>query len=124
LPTSLSGRARLTKGTNDDKESAQINLRGIMASMTAGEDIAIRRKMLRYRAWHRGTLEMDRVLGPFADAHINDLSETDLDRLESVMSEEDPALLKWVMRQEVPPETVDVEFLDRIVADHSARMSK
>ncbi|MET3896134.1 antitoxin CptB [Devosia sp. UYZn731] len=95
-----------------------------MASMTAGEDIAIRRKMLRYRAWHRGTLEMDRVLGPFADAHINALSEPDLDRLESVMSEEDPALLKWVMRQEVPPQTVDAEFLDRIIADHSARMSK
>jgi antitoxin CptB len=95
-----------------------------MASMTAGEDIAIRRKMLRYRAWHRGTLEMDRVLGPFADAHINALSEAELDRLESVMDQEDPALLKWVMGQDVPPADVDVEFLGRIVADHQARMSK
>jgi antitoxin CptB len=92
--------------------------------MTAGEDLSSRRKKIRYRAWHRGTLEMDRVLGPFADAHVNDLSESDLDRLESVMSEEDPALLKWVMQQEVPPAHVDVEFLDRIVADHRARMSK
>ena len=122
--SSLSGAARLTKTGNNAKEIAQINLLGIMASMTAGEDIAIRRKKLRYRAWHRGTLEMDRVLGPFADAHIDSLSETDLDRLESVMSEEDPALLKWVMRQDVPPANVDVEFLDRIIADHSARMSK
>lgn len=92
--------------------------------MTAGEDISMRRKKLRYRAWHRGTLEMDRVLGPFADAHINDLSEADLDRLEAVMSEEDPSLLKWVMQQETPPATVDLEFLDRIVADHRARMNK
>jgi len=95
-----------------------------MASMTAGEDIAIRRKKLRYRAWHRGTLEMDRVLGPFADAHIDALSEADLDRLEAVMSEEDPALLKWVMQQETPPAGIDVEFLGRIVADHQARMNK
>ncbi len=92
--------------------------------MTAGEDIAMRRKKLRYRAWHRGTLEMDRVLGPFADAHINDLSEAELDRLELVLNEEDPALLKWVMQQELAPAGVDVEFLDRIVADHRARMSK
>ncbi|WP_375452107.1 succinate dehydrogenase assembly factor 2 [uncultured Devosia sp.] len=84
----------------------------------------MRRKKLRYRAWHRGTLEMDRVLGPFADAHINDLSEAELDRLELVLNEEDPALLKWVMQQELAPAGVDVEFLDRIVADHRARMSK
>lgn len=95
-----------------------------MASTTAGEDIAIRRRKLRYRAWHRGTLEMDRVLGPFADAHIETLSEGDLDRLESVMDEEDPALLKWVMQQEAPPATVDGEFLQRIVDDHQARMNK
>ncbi|HTN62042.1 MAG TPA: succinate dehydrogenase assembly factor 2 [Devosia sp.] len=92
--------------------------------MTADEELSMRRKKLRYRAWHRGTLEMDRVLGPFADAHIDMLSVVELDRLESVMSEEDPALLKWVMGQETPPDSVDVEFLDRIVADHQARMSK
>lgn len=92
--------------------------------MTAGEELSVRRKKLRYRAWHRGTLEMDRVLGPYADAHIDSLDETELDRLESVMSEEDPALLKWVMRQEAPPANVDVEFLERIVADHQARMNK
>ena len=38
--------------------------------MTAGEEIAIRRKRLRYRAWHRGTKEMDLILGPFADANV------------------------------------------------------
>ncbi|HTM77422.1 MAG TPA: succinate dehydrogenase assembly factor 2 [Devosia sp.] len=92
--------------------------------MTADEELSMRRKKLRYRAWHRGTLEMDRVLGPFADAHIQHLSEAELDRLESVMDEEDPHLLKWVMRQEAPPDSVDVEFLDRIVADHQARMRK
>ncbi|MEO5808289.1 succinate dehydrogenase assembly factor 2 [Devosia sp.] len=92
--------------------------------MTAGEDIAIRRKMMRYRAWHRGTREMDLVLGPFADAHIETLSLVDLDRLERLMSEEDPELLTWVMGQVTPPETVDRAFLDLLIADHKARVSK
>lgn len=92
--------------------------------MTAGEDLSTRRKMIRYRAWHRGTREMDLVLGPFADAHVDSLSVEDLDRLEQLMSEEDPPLLKWVMEQETPPEGVDVAFLARIMADHRARIAK
>ena len=50
--------------------------------MTAGEDIAMRRKKLRYRAWHRGTKEMDLILGPFADAHADAMDGAQLDRLE------------------------------------------
>lgn len=92
--------------------------------MTAGEDIAIRRKRLRYRAWHRGTKEMDLVLGPFCDANIEGYGAVELDRLEALMNEEDPPLLKWVMRQEEPPTHVDRAFLDLVVADHQARIEK
>lgn len=92
--------------------------------MSAGEDIAIRRKRLRYRAWHRGTKEMDLILGPFADANVDAYSAEELDRLETLMSEEDPPLLKWVMRQEEPPQHVDRAFLDLVIADHQARIAK
>lgn len=91
---------------------------------TAGEDISMRRKKIRYRAWHRGTREMDLVLGPFADANIELLSEPELDRLEALMDAEDPHLLKWVMGQETPPDSVDVVFLERVIADHWARTAK
>ena len=67
---------------------------------------------------------MDLVLGPFADAHIETLSLVDLDRLEQLMGEEDPELLTWVMGQAVPPDTVDRAFLEILVADHKARVSK
>ena len=67
---------------------------------------------------------MDLVLGPFADAHIETLSLVDLDRLEKLMGEEDPELLTWVMGQATPPDTVDREFLEILVADHKARVSK
>ena len=92
--------------------------------MTAGEDIAIRRKRLRFRAWHRGTKEMDLILGPFADANVDAYGTAELDRLEALMSEEDPPLLKWVMRQEEPPAHVDRDFLELVIADHEARIAR
>lgn len=92
--------------------------------MTAGEDIAIRRKRLRYRAWHRGTKEMDLILGPFADANVERYDTGELDRLEALMNEEDPPLLKWVMGQEEPPVHVDRAFLALVIADHQARIEK
>ena len=92
--------------------------------MTAGEDIAMRRKRLRYRAWHRGTKEMDLILGPFADAHTEAMDAADLDRLEALMNEEDPPLLKWVMGQETPPPHVDAAFLAQVVADHQKRLTR
>lgn len=82
----------------------------------AGEDLPIRRRRLRYRAWHRGTKEMDLVLGPFADAHLEGFGMPELDRLETLMDEEDTDLLKWVMGQEPVPSTIDGQLLDTIIA--------
>jgi antitoxin CptB len=96
----------------------------MVRQMTAGEDIAMRRKKLRYRAWHRGTKEMDLILGPYADAHTETMDELNLNRLEALMNEEDPPLLKWIMGQEEPPENVDRGFLAEVIADHQARLAK
>ena len=82
----------------------------------AGEDLAIRRRRLRYRAWHRGTKEMDLVLGPFADAHLEAFGAAELARLANLMDEEDTDLLKWVMGQEPVPPAADAELLETIVA--------
>ena len=82
----------------------------------AGEDLSMRRRRLRYRAWHRGTKEMDLVLGPFADAHLDGFGLPELDRLETLMDEEDTDLLKWVMGQEPVPPTADAELLTTIIA--------
>jgi antitoxin CptB len=81
----------------------------------AGEDLDIRRRRLRYRAWHRGTKEMDLMLGPFADAHLRAFGTPELDRLEALMDEEDTDLLKWVMGQESVPADADAALLDMII---------
>ena len=87
----------------------------------AGEDIAIRRRRLRYRAWHRGTKEMDLVLGPYADAHADALGADELTRLERLMDEEDTDLLKWVMGQEPVPTRADGPLLAEIIAFRIAK---
>ncbi len=51
-----------------------------------------RRKRLLFRCWHRGTREMDLILGRFADAEIGNLSDSELDRLEQLIELPDPDL--------------------------------
>jgi antitoxin CptB len=75
----------------------------------------MRRRRLRYRAWHRGTREMDLVLGPFADAHLEAYGAPELDRLEVLMDEADTDLLKWVMGQEIAPPGTDSQLLQTII---------
>jgi antitoxin CptB len=74
------------------------------------------RQRVRYRAWHRGMLEMDMILGPFADANVTKYDVKELQRLETLMDEEDADLLKWIMGQAKPPETVDGALI-QILAD-------
>ena len=51
-----------------------------------------RRKRLLFRCWHRGTREMDLILGRFADAEIGELTDTELTDLESLIDVPDPDL--------------------------------
>jgi antitoxin CptB len=51
-----------------------------------------RRKRLLFRCWHRGTREMDLLLGRFADAEITDLNDDELGELELLIEVPDPDL--------------------------------
>jgi antitoxin CptB len=51
-----------------------------------------RRKRLLFRCWHRGTREMDLILGRFADAEIANLSDDELTELERLIEIPDPDL--------------------------------
>lgn len=68
------------------------------------ETIETRRKRLLWRASHRGMREMDLLLGGFARAHIESLSATGLDELETIIGLPDQELLGWVLGDiPVPP---------------------
>jgi antitoxin CptB len=61
-------------------------------STRSSDGLDERRKRLLFRCWHRGTREMDLILGPFADAAIADLSCGELAELERLVEVPDPDL--------------------------------
>jgi antitoxin CptB len=65
-------------------------------------EIENRRKKLIFRAWHRGTREMDLLLGSFADAHVPGLDETGLDQFEHLLTCSDPDLYDWKCERGAP----------------------
>src|SRR4051812_21343738 len=61
-------------------------------STRSSEGLDDRRKRLLFRCWHRGTREMDLILGRFADASIAELSDAELAQLERLIEVPDPDL--------------------------------
>ncbi|MBY0382360.1 MAG: succinate dehydrogenase assembly factor 2 [Xanthobacteraceae bacterium] len=77
------------------------------ASTRSSEGLDDRRKRLLFRCWHRGTKEMDFILGRFADAHIDDLGDSDVDDLERLIELPDPDLYNaFNDKTQLPPEFV------------------
>jgi antitoxin CptB len=73
-----------------------------------------RLKKLKYRAWHRGFVEADLILGPFADTHLEVLDETGLDEFERLLDAPDHDLYAWIIGQAEPPAVMDLPVLARI----------
>ena len=71
--------------------------------MTSSSEI--RRKRLLFRSWHRGTRESDLILGRFADNHLAEFDEAQLDRFETLLDCTDADIFDWVSgRAALPPE--------------------
>ena len=83
------------------------------------QNLAERRRRAIYRASHRGTKEMDLVLGRFADAHVATMDDHELDIFEILLALPDPDVNRWTMLQ--PPSIADpdlAEMVARIRAFH------
>lgn len=75
-----------------------------------------RRKRLLFRCWHRGTREMDLILGRFADAEIGNLSDDELTQLERLLDLNDPDLYAAITADKVLPADVTGALFARIKA--------
>lgn len=73
-----------------------------------------RRRKLTFRAWRRGFREMDLLMGSFAEAHIADLSETELDEFERLLTVPDWEVYAWITETKPIPENQAGPVLDRI----------
>ena len=79
-----------------------------------------RRKRLLFRCWHRGTREMDLILGRFADAEIANLSESELAQFEHLMDVPDPDLYAALTGNMPPAPDYAGGIFDRIKSFRSA----
>ena len=73
-----------------------------------------RRRRILFRAWRRGLREMDLVMGQFADAHLPEMSEADLDEFELLLDAPDPAVLAWITGEEPTPAKHDTPLFARL----------
>jgi len=75
------------------------------------ETLEIRRKRLMYRSQHRGTKELDLVLGRFAAARLDTLNAGQIDRFEALLEAPSPLVYAWVIGQDDPPPDMDTDIL-------------
>ena len=74
----------------------------------------IRLKRLKYRAWHRGFVEADLILGPFVAAYAADFTPAQLDELERLFDQPDQDIYAWIVERAPTPPEFDGEMMSRI----------
>jgi antitoxin CptB len=68
------------------------------------DDLDLRRRRAAYRASHRGTKEMDWLLGRYAEARLAGMSEPVLTEFEALLAAPDPELQLWIMDANAIPD--------------------
>ena len=69
--------------------------------MTSDDDsLIIRRRRAFYRAFYRGTKEMDWMLGRFAEAELQSMGVDDLGSFEKLLALPDPDVEKWLINDQ------------------------
>ncbi len=82
-------------------------------------DLDPRRRRILFRAWHRGTREMDLLMGTFTDSEIRTMSEDDLGVLELLCEAPDRDIFAWLTDKMETPSNYDTELFRRLKAFHT-----
>lgn len=85
------------------------------------ESIENWRKRLIFRAWHRGTREMDLLIGSFAEKYINGFDAADLAIFEEILINNDPDVYDWIIGRQKAPEELASRVLDLLLAHQFAK---
>ncbi len=65
-----------------------------------------RLKRLSMRSWRRGMKEMDLILGPWSDANLQSLDESDIAVYEVLLEENDQDLFAIILGQREAPKAI------------------
>lgn len=88
-----------------------------LSRSTAG--LEPRRKRLLFRAWHRGTREMDLLMGRYAESVIETLSDDEMDLFEALIEVPDRDLFSWIAQGEPVPANYDTPVFRGLKAYHT-----
>ena len=80
----------------------------------SSEGLDVRRRKLLFHCWHRGMREMDLILGRFADATLEQLTQEELGDLEQLMEVPDRELLAWIIGEAEVPAHYDSALFRRL----------
>lgn len=66
--------------------------------------------------WHcrRGVKELDVVLTRYVETQYDDASEVEKETFDSLLEYQDPDILRFVLRQEVPADKATADLIDKI----------
>jgi antitoxin CptB len=79
------------------------------------ESLEIRRKRLKFRSWHRGTKEMDLLVGSFADRYLAGMTAAELDLFEPLLDLPEPVLYAWVIGRLAPDPDYDHPIMKLLI---------
>lgn len=74
-----------------------------------------RRKRLLFQSRHRGMQENDLMIGRFAERHIADLDDGQLDRFEALLDQSDNDLFNWISGKVPVPAAHDTDVMKLII---------
>ncbi len=78
-----------------------------------------RRKRILFRAWHRGTREMDLLMGQYAEKAIDAMSDAELDLFEALIEVPDRDLFAWITGKEEVAANYDTPIFKALRAFHT-----
>ncbi len=61
------------------------------------DDIEVRRRRAAWRAGHRGTKELDLLVGRFAEERLPSMTGAELERFERFLAVSEPELQTWLL---------------------------
>ena len=76
----------------------------------------IRKKRLVYRANYRGFKEADMILGGFAKAHINELTDDEITMFEELLGAKDHDIYGWITGSLDLPAQYDTPLFEKLLA--------
>jgi antitoxin CptB len=86
----------------------------VTGTTLSSEGLDPRRRRLLYHAWHRGTREMDLIMGRFADTALPTMSDEELEAFERLSDVPDDELYAWIAGGAAVPETYDTPLFRRL----------